>query len=185
MSSGSCSTLPSMSWTLSRRPVEFVPRWWIRSRIQGLSLRVDASVGIALYPNHAETAAELLRTADVAMYEAKAGHSGFELYALARDRHSRDRLILSAELEHPVCARMRSSCTSSRRPTQSPVRSSGSRRSPMAAPDARPAAAKRVRRARRDDRSCARAHAVRPRARARLNALPGAPLALTSTSRSA
>jgi diguanylate cyclase (GGDEF)-like protein len=68
-------------------------------RIQGLSLRVDGSVGIALYPEHADTAAQLLRTADVAMYQAKAAHSGSEIYALARDLHSRDRLTLAAELE--------------------------------------------------------------------------------------
>jgi diguanylate cyclase (GGDEF)-like protein len=66
--------------------------------VQELALRVDASVGIALFPAHADNAGELLRRADVAMYQAKKGQSGAELYAPARDTHSRERLALAAEL---------------------------------------------------------------------------------------
>jgi diguanylate cyclase (GGDEF)-like protein len=67
--------------------------------VQDLALRVDASVGIALFPAHADNAGELLRRADVAMYQAKQTQSGAELYAPARDTHSRERLALAAELE--------------------------------------------------------------------------------------
>jgi diguanylate cyclase (GGDEF)-like protein len=67
--------------------------------VQDLSLRVDASVGIALYPAHAAHAGELLRRADVAMYQAKAAQSGAELYNPDRDMNSRERLTLAAELE--------------------------------------------------------------------------------------
>jgi len=70
--------------------------------VQDLMLRVDASVGIALFPAHADTADELLRRADVAMYEAKSRRSGAELYKPERDRHSRDRLTLAAELERAL-----------------------------------------------------------------------------------
>ena len=70
--------------------------------MQDLSLRVDASVGIALFPAHADTAEELLQHADVAMYQAKKAQSGRELYARDRDMHSRDRLALAAELERAV-----------------------------------------------------------------------------------
>jgi len=35
--------------------------------VQDLALQVGASVGIALYPAHADTAGELMRRADVAM----------------------------------------------------------------------------------------------------------------------
>ena len=38
-----------------------------------MSVRVDASVGITLWGHHASTTAELLRRADIAMYQAKAG----------------------------------------------------------------------------------------------------------------
>ena len=40
-------------------------------RIDGISVEVAASIGIAMYPEHGETADQLLQRADVAMYEAK------------------------------------------------------------------------------------------------------------------
>ena len=70
--------------------------------VQDLALRVDASVGIALYPDHADTADQLLRRADVALYQAKQARSGRELYAPDRDTHSRDRLALAADLERAI-----------------------------------------------------------------------------------
>ncbi len=39
--------------------------------IEGIDLRVTASIGISLYPNDARSPAELLSNADAAMYEAK------------------------------------------------------------------------------------------------------------------
>ena len=70
--------------------------------VQDLALQVGASVGIALYPAHADTAGELMRRADVAMYQAKSAHTGRELYASERDTHSRDRLTLAADLERAL-----------------------------------------------------------------------------------
>jgi diguanylate cyclase (GGDEF)-like protein len=70
--------------------------------VQDLALRVDASVGIALFPEDADNAEELLQRADVAMYQAKKAQSGRELYARERDTHSRDRLALAAELEQAI-----------------------------------------------------------------------------------
>lgn len=47
-------------------------------QFEGRSLRVGASVGIALFPDHGEDAESLLRAADAAMYAAKrAGGCGF------------------------------------------------------------------------------------------------------------
>jgi diguanylate cyclase (GGDEF)-like protein len=63
-----------------------------------VSLHIDASVGIALYPEHARDALGLLQRADVAMYEAKRMRTGHEVYLPARDRHSRQRLTLIGEL---------------------------------------------------------------------------------------
>jgi diguanylate cyclase (GGDEF)-like protein len=66
--------------------------------VQDLSLRVKASIGIALFPADADTAGELLQRADVAMYQAKKAQSGRELYAPERDTNSRNRLALAADL---------------------------------------------------------------------------------------
>jgi two-component system, sensor histidine kinase LadS len=47
-----------------------------------IQLRVSASIGIAVFPDHAETEADLLQRADHAMYEAKAaGRNTFRLAA--------------------------------------------------------------------------------------------------------
>jgi diguanylate cyclase (GGDEF)-like protein len=49
-------------------------------RVEELDLDVSGSVGVALYPTHAESPDLLLRHADVAMYAAKESGVGFEVY---------------------------------------------------------------------------------------------------------
>jgi diguanylate cyclase len=44
--------------------------------LEGVGLHVDASIGIAVYPDHAADATILLQRADVAMYQAKAARTG-------------------------------------------------------------------------------------------------------------
>jgi diguanylate cyclase len=73
-------------------------------RVEGLTVHVDASVGIALHPAHAQTALGLLQRADVAMYEAKRMRTGHEVYMADRDRHSRERLALVGELRPAIDA---------------------------------------------------------------------------------
>jgi diguanylate cyclase (GGDEF)-like protein len=70
--------------------------------LAGISLHVGASVGIAVFPDHAEDAGTLLRHADVAMYEAKRGRTGHEVYASEGDHHSRDRLALAGEVRRAL-----------------------------------------------------------------------------------
>src|SRR5205085_4390205 len=65
--------------------------------VQGLRLHVDASIGISLYPTHGDTGVELLRLADVALYQAKRARSGSEIYDPSRDKHSREHLSLANE----------------------------------------------------------------------------------------
>jgi diguanylate cyclase (GGDEF)-like protein len=67
-------------------------------QVSGIRVHIDASVGIALFPEHARDALGLLQRADVAMYEAKRMRTGHEVYLPARDRHSRQRLALIGEL---------------------------------------------------------------------------------------
>jgi diguanylate cyclase (GGDEF)-like protein len=70
--------------------------------IDGLEVVMDASIGAALCPEHGTDADGLLQRADVAMYQAKEARTGFQAYDPARDRHSRERLTLIAELRHAL-----------------------------------------------------------------------------------
>ncbi len=67
-------------------------------RVAGIRVHIDASVGIAMFPEHARDGLGLLQRSDVAMYEAKRTRTGHEVYLPARDRHSRERLELLGEL---------------------------------------------------------------------------------------
>ena len=67
-------------------------------RIDDLMLELDASIGIAIYPGHGEDSHALLRSADVAMYEAKRKGSGHVFYDRRLDPHSPQRLAIMSEL---------------------------------------------------------------------------------------
>ncbi|KQW28974.1 diguanylate cyclase [Rhizobium sp. Root274] len=67
--------------------------------IDGTSVRLSASIGIALYPRHASNAAELLQKSDMAMYSKKRdGKNGAQLYDPQLQDHTRQR----AEIEHDI-----------------------------------------------------------------------------------
>ena len=70
--------------------------------VRGFSLGVDASIGVVLSPHHGRAASELLRAADVAMYEAKAGRLGVLVYDRSLDGHSPGRLALLGELRRAL-----------------------------------------------------------------------------------
>ena len=70
----------------------------------GVSIDVRASMGIALYPPHAEDAGTLLKRADVAMYDAKRSHQPFAIYESVRDEHSLRRLAVLSELRNAVAS---------------------------------------------------------------------------------
>ncbi len=67
-----------------------------------VSVDVDVSAGIALFPEHATTAEELMRRADVAMYDAKRSHERVAVYEAGRDEHSLRRLSLMTELRQAI-----------------------------------------------------------------------------------
>ena len=67
--------------------------------LQGVSLHVEASVGVALSPTHADDVDVLLQRADVALYQAKAaGPGSVVLYDPSFDNNSIERLTLMAQL---------------------------------------------------------------------------------------
>ena len=70
--------------------------------VESITVHVDASVGISLFPAHAGTGVGLLQRADVAMYDAKRRRTGHEVYLRERDRHSRERLALIGELRSAI-----------------------------------------------------------------------------------
>jgi len=70
--------------------------------IDGLEVVMDASIGVSLCPDDGVGAEALLQRADVAMYQAKESRTGFQAYDPSRDRHSRERLALMAELRHAL-----------------------------------------------------------------------------------
>ncbi len=70
--------------------------------LSGISFAVQASIGIALAPEHGNDTGSLLRSADVAMYSAKAQGTGVEVYASDRDHHSSERLALVSDLRRAL-----------------------------------------------------------------------------------
>ena len=71
-------------------------------RVKDLSLAVEANIGIALYPEHAEDSAELLQRADVALYVAKERRSTSEVYDAERGARSRRSLSLIGDLRRAI-----------------------------------------------------------------------------------
>src|SRR5580692_2525778 len=67
-------------------------------RLEGMSFDIEASVGIALYPDDASGFELLMQRADVAMYLAKERRSGVERYIADSDRNSPARLALLGDL---------------------------------------------------------------------------------------
>jgi diguanylate cyclase (GGDEF)-like protein len=70
--------------------------------LAGVTIDVKASMGIALYPLHAEDPGTLMKRADIAMYQAKRNHNAFALYEPGRDEHSLRRLAILSELRQAV-----------------------------------------------------------------------------------
>ncbi|WP_440554317.1 putative bifunctional diguanylate cyclase/phosphodiesterase [Streptomyces sp. SCPE 10] len=72
--------------------------------LDGLTLVLEASAGVAVFPDHAMEAEGLLRRADVAMYQAKRDRTGVEVYESKRDSNTPDRLGLLGDLRRALDA---------------------------------------------------------------------------------
>lgn len=70
--------------------------------LDGLTLDIQVSIGAAVFPNHGTDGGVLMQHADVALNHAKTARSGYEFYDVEQDRHSSDRLALSAELRRGI-----------------------------------------------------------------------------------
>ena len=68
------------------------------AKVDGMDLAMHASLGITVREAADTRAADLLRRADVAMYEAKVTRAGAQLYDAQHDEFSRQRLRMGEEL---------------------------------------------------------------------------------------
>lgn len=73
-------------------------------QIGELSLDIEVSIGIAVYPDHGKESNELMRSADVAMYEAKRDRRTIAVYDAENDQNSVRNLSMSGELRNAVRA---------------------------------------------------------------------------------
>jgi diguanylate cyclase (GGDEF)-like protein len=73
-----------------------------RFRIDGISLQVDTSIGIAMFPEHGTDAESLIQRADVAMYVAKRERAGVAVYQTAQDYTSVRQLTLMSGLRSAI-----------------------------------------------------------------------------------
>ncbi len=70
--------------------------------VRGISMLLNATLGIALSPDHGESAGALLQHAEVAMYWGKAQHLSQAMYRAELDSHSLLRLALMSELKGAI-----------------------------------------------------------------------------------
>ncbi len=70
--------------------------------VGGIELRMSASIGISVSPDHGTSAEELLKAADAAMYRAKgAGRNSFQFYSAELTERALERLTLKNAIRHP------------------------------------------------------------------------------------
>ena len=69
--------------------------------VPDMTIGIDASIGVA-FTHAAADAARLLQQADMAMYVAKAGRTGVEVYVPEHDQSSMERLTLLTELRTAI-----------------------------------------------------------------------------------
>lgn len=85
--------------TLIRKVIEDFNRSFI---VEGHTLHVTISMGLAEFPTHGDDENILLQRADVAMYLAKENKLGYSIYDPNKDTHSIGRLALMSELRTAI-----------------------------------------------------------------------------------
>jgi diguanylate cyclase (GGDEF)-like protein len=70
--------------------------------VDGVPVRVGAAIGVALYPEHSRSRTGVMRSADVAMYDAKQRRTGVEVYRPSSDFQTREKLQLLEDLRQAI-----------------------------------------------------------------------------------
>jgi diguanylate cyclase (GGDEF)-like protein len=73
-----------------------------RFSVSGATVDIEASIGIALYPEHATDVETLLQRADLAMYKAKETHVGHSFYSEELDHGHPSKLSMVGELRRAI-----------------------------------------------------------------------------------
>lgn len=68
----------------------------------GIQIELAASIGVASYPEHGDNPGDLLRCADIAMYQAKNGRRDFVLYQRCDDNYTPERLAMHTGLGRAI-----------------------------------------------------------------------------------
>jgi diguanylate cyclase (GGDEF)-like protein len=71
-------------------------------QLENILLHIKASVGLAMFPSHADNRSDLLRCADLAMYHAKRGGRGVAVYEPGLLGITRDRLEMAEQLHQGI-----------------------------------------------------------------------------------
>ncbi len=91
---------PTDAMTLAARVTEALAQPFI---INGRELTISASIGITLHPRDGRSANELLRNADLAMYQAKAeGRHSYRFFDATLDARARTAMLLEADLRGAI-----------------------------------------------------------------------------------
>jgi diguanylate cyclase (GGDEF)-like protein len=72
--------------------------------LEGLVLDVEASIGLATYPDDAQDPQGLMQCADIALYSCKGHHNSYAVYQESLNKHSVQRLNLMSELKEALAA---------------------------------------------------------------------------------
>ena len=88
-----------------RQAREIAERLAAPTEVAGVRMSVEVSVGVVVADAGTADLTELLRRADIAMYQAKQGGGSVAAYDAARDAASTDQLALLAELREALARR--------------------------------------------------------------------------------
>ncbi|MCX7041844.1 MAG: diguanylate cyclase, partial [Gammaproteobacteria bacterium] len=90
---------PALARAIAQRLLDALRRPFM---VDSMQLLVDARIGIAFHPGDGQDSNSLLRTADVAMYEAKRKGGGVAIYDRSLDQNSPERLSMIADLNEAI-----------------------------------------------------------------------------------
>ncbi len=85
--------------SVARRVIDALARPF---EIEGRTIVLSATAGIALYPEHGKDAETLLRRADIALYVAKQEEVPFMVYEAGQEEQGSTELELKTELRHAI-----------------------------------------------------------------------------------